>query len=167
MSKNKKLKKTKAQKNVYKYSGIINCKGIYVHTVKGKNGKRQHKRSCVYYDVDTELCKNNNCSKSVCTTAHNCTGYKRKEKKVIKSNLSSYDESYIQKPNKAGIHERNTFVSGMSRNIGTVVHEGFLKSDGKRRHKARCIYYDKVGKICSFVVSKCIGSSHCKNYKEK
>ena len=31
----------------------------------------------------------------------------------------------------------------MSKNIGTPVHGEYLKSDGYRRHKARCIYYNK------------------------
>ena len=49
----------------------------------------------------------------------------------------------------------------------------FLKSnDGKRRHKARCIFYLKDGKICdcphnlNFYNSACGGSSRCKYYEE-
>ena len=50
----------------------------------------------------------------------------------------------------------------------------FLKSnDGKRRHKARCIFYLKDGKICdcphnlNFYNSLCGGSSRCKYYEER
>ena len=166
MSKNKKLKKTKAKKNVYKHTGIINCKGIYINTVKSKDGKRQYKKSCLYYDVDTEKCMNDNCSSIVCYTAHNCTGYRRKEKEV-KTTLSNYDETYIQLPHKAGIHETDNRYIGISKNIGTPMHGEYLKSDGVRRHKARCIYYDKVGKLCGYFVRKCLGSSRCSEYKEK
>lgn len=166
MSKNKKLDKTKAKKNIYKHTGIINCKGIYIHAVKGKDGKRQHKKSCLYYDVDTENCMNNNCSSTVCYTAHNFTEYRRKEKEV-KSKLSDYDETYIQKPFKASIHEPDNRYIRISRNIGTPMHGEYLKSDGIRRHKARCIYYNKVGKLCNYFVRKCLGTSRCNEYKEK
>lgn len=170
MSKKKKNKnsyKNKSNNNIIGHSGIIHGQNsIYIHTVKSINGKRQHKRSCIYYDVNSEQCNNKRCSKVICTTAHNCTGYKRKEK-IIKNKLSDYDETYIQQPYKASIHDSDNRYIGMSRNIGTPVHEEYLKSDGIRRHKTRCIYYDKINKLCKWFMYKCIGSSHCKKYTEK
>ena len=44
----------------------------------------------------------------------------------------------------------------------------FLKNkDNKRRDKRKCIYYEKINKICNLLKARCPGSSHCKSYHEK
>ena len=42
-----------------------------------------------------------------------------------------------------------------------------LLSDGSRRLKNWCEYYDKVDKHCAFRVTKCCGASQCEYYKKK
>ena len=60
----------------------------------------------------------------------------------------------------------------LSDDIGTPAHIDFLRKNDDRRHKSRCIYYDKSDKKChcadcvSFMV-KCSGSAHCWNYREE
>lgn len=60
----------------------------------------------------------------------------------------------------------------LSDDIGTPSHIDFLKKNDERRHKSRCIYYDKsdkkchCSKCCTYLL-KCIGASHCKEYREK
>lgn len=145
-------------------------KGFYIN----KTPTKQHKNSCMYRDKETNKCTNIKCHATYCQTAHNCTCYKRIEKPdlTIKARESSngliFDESYtnIEMPVKSGIHEQ-TDGYGMSKKIGTQVHIGYIKGDGNRRHKARCIYYIKDGKRCKLTISKCNGSSHCKKYREK
>ena len=67
--------------------------------------------------------------------------YKKKKKHNIDT---------IERPVQSGIHD--TYKSGLSRNIGTTVHVGYLHSNDDRRHKSRCIYYDKSDKLCHCVV---------------
>lgn len=162
MSKNKNYKKKNRPGNKVTHNSIIHGNNLYTYRIKS-NGKRHNKKSCIYYDGETQKCTNNKCHVSICTTAYGCTVYKRKE---IKNKLSKYDENYIQQPLQSGIHD-NSIVSSMSENIGTPVHETFLKSKDKRRHKTRCIYFNKVDKMCRYLVRKCIGSSHCNKYHEK
>lgn len=57
---------------------------------------------------------------------------------------------------------------------GVPAHLEVLKNkDGKRRHKARCIFYLKENKGCdcphnlNFYNSQCGGSSKCEFYEEK
>lgn len=146
----------KQHKNDKKTASIINSNAcIYTNTTKSIDGKRQHKRKCMYYDADTEYCNNTRCSKVVCITAHNCTGYKRVKDNIKKKDtLSPYDENYIQLPYKAGIHEPDNRFISMSRNIGTPMHGEYLKSDGIRRHKTRCIHYIKNRKMCEWFGGK-------------
>lgn len=60
-------------------NNIINGKeSIYLHDVTSLDGIRPNKRTCIYYDKITKYCTNKKCSKSICTTAQNCTCYKRK-----------------------------------------------------------------------------------------
>ena len=77
----------KHHKIINKYVGIksvINSKAsIYETTTKSIDGKRPDKRTCIYYDKSDGRCTNKNCSKSYCTTSHNCTGYKRRDKNKI------------------------------------------------------------------------------------
>ncbi len=64
--------------------------------------------------------------------------------------------------------------ASLSRNIGTPSHAEYLhmKEGDKKRHKSRCIEYDKENAVCRCVKSQCYtsrcgGSSHCQYYKEK
>lgn len=52
----------------------------------------------------------------------------------------------IERPVQSGIHD--IYKSGLSRNIWTAVHVGYLHSNDDRRHKSRCIYYDKSDRSC-------------------
>ena len=45
----------------------------------------------------------------------------------------------------------------------TTLH---MSEKDDRRHKSRCIYYDKMNNYCRYRSSKCIGSAHCHQYKE-
>jgi len=51
---------------------------------------------------------------------------------------------------------------------GTPWHvEKFTRAEGdSRRHRSRCIFYDKANKVCAKTVGKCYGTAHCKYYKE-
>ena len=51
---------------------------------------------------------------------------------------------------------------------GTPWHvEKFTRADGDpRRHRSRCIFYDKANKLYAKTVGKCYGTAHCKYYKE-
>ncbi len=40
-------------------------------------------------------------------------------------------------------------------------------SDDPKRHKSRCAFYIKDGKLCSLLSVRCGGSAHCDNYKLK
>ena len=142
------------------HTGIIHDKRLY--TINS-DGKRKNKKSCVYYEKNSEKCLNQKCHVSICVSASKCDVYKRKNNK---DSLSEYDENYVIKPLQSSIHDNNV-SSVISRKTGTTMHIGFLKSDGKRRHKAKCIYYERVQKTCKKLVRKCVGSSHCKWYKEK
>lgn len=160
-------KSNKKSKNIITHTGIIHGQNsIYINKVKSYDGKRSDKRTCIFYNKDTMKCTNEKCHTVICTTAYNCTLYKRKLKN---NDLLLYDESYIQQPYKSSTHETNNSYIGISKNIGTPMHVGYLKkkSKEKRRHKVRCIYYDKVEKLCKWFMFKCIGSSRCNKYHEK
>lgn len=144
-----------------KHSSLIH----YTNTVISLDGKKPDKRTCIYYNKETTYCANKRCSKTICTTAHNCTCYKRKE--PVKNKLSNYDDTYIQQPDQAGTHERTNEYIAVSKAIGTPCHVGYMKNPGQRRHKARCIYYDKSNKQCKYYKFKCIGSSRCEKYEER
>lgn len=123
------------------------------------------KRTCIYYNKDNQKCKNKKCSKVICTTARNCTCYKRIEK-TSKEELSSYDENYVTLPLQSGTHEKTNEYISINKTVGTPCHVGYLQGDGQRRHKVRCIYYDKTNKFCKWFMFKCTGSSHCERYEE-
>ena len=58
-------------------------------------------------------------------------------------------------------------MQGVSAHI-EVLHD----TEHRRRHKARCKNYIKMGKICDCIESayfnrECGGSSHCQYYKER
>ena len=42
-----------------------------------------------------------------------------------------------------------------------------LKDGEKKRHRSRCIYFQKEGVHCSVRNTVCIGSAHCNIYREK
>lgn len=91
-------------------------------------------------------------------------GYKMGKKRKPKNNNYPIDI-----PMQAGIHD--TYKSGLSRNIGTSVHVGYLHTNDERRHKTRCIYYNKSDKLCycgksGCYMIKCCGSSHCTCYSD-
>lgn len=61
-------------------------------------------------------------------------------------------------------------MSDVGRMQGTPWHvEQMHRSEGdSRRHRARCIYYDKNQKLCVLWKNKkCYGTAHCSRYKEK
>ena len=73
-------------------------------------------------------------------------------------------------PMQSGIHDN--YKSGLSRNIGTSVHVGCLHKTDDRRHKSRCMHYDKLNKACKCVKCRyygirCSGSAHCIWYQER
>ena len=174
MSKKKKQRDTvesynkrKINSSGFKAPKIIHGeKSIYTNKVSSLDGKKVNKRTCIYYNIGDMKCSNKNCSKVICTTAKDCTCYKRREKEP-KRKLSNYDDTFIQLPTQQGTHERNNEYIGISKNIGTSCHVGYLQGDGHRRHKVRCVYYDKVKKFCEWFMMKCTGSSKCDKYEEK
>lgn len=130
-----------------KFKSIINY-NIYTNKVKSLDGKRPDKRTCMFYEKSNQHCNNKDCNVTICTTASNCTCFKRREK--VKKKLSGYNDNYIHLPVKASVHEKDNRYISASKNIGTPCHVGYLKSDGQRRHKARCVYYDKIKKYLNY-----------------
>ena len=57
---------------------------------------------------------------------------------------------------------------GVSKMTGTPWHvERFIREDGDdRRHRSRCIYYQKSDAHCNQYSGKCRGSAHCAYYRE-
>ena len=57
---------------------------------------------------------------------------------------------------------------GVNQMTGTPWHLETLKmnEDDERRHKSRCIHYNKANKFCKKQKRKCPGSAHCDYYKE-
>lgn len=60
----------------------------------------------------------------------------------------------------------------LSQDIGTPSHIDFLRKNDDRRHKSKCIYYNKSDKKCHCLkcvsyLLKCVGSSHCMEYREE
>lgn len=60
----------------------------------------------------------------------------------------------------------------LSQDIGTPSHFDYLRKNDDRRHKSKCVYYDKIDKKCHCIkcicyLLKCVGSSHCTEYREK
>ena len=56
-----------------------------------------------------------------------------------------------------------------SGNVGTAIHIEYLhmQEDDSRRDKRRCIHYRSTNNFCAKDMGKCLGSSHCKKYREK
>ncbi|MCH4007592.1 MAG: GreA/GreB family elongation factor [Eubacterium sp.] len=59
-------------------------------------------------------------------------------------------------------------MSNLSRMQGSPWHvERMERGDGdERRHRSRCIYFNKHGKHCVYYNGPCYGSAHCNYYKE-
>lgn len=149
------MKKKKYKKHSIGILYIKNSKNkSNKHVKRGRKGK-----DCIYFNENKLTCSNKNHYRynNFCVS-DDCLSFKQK--------LSPYDDTYIPLPNKSSIHESDNRFIGMSKNIGTPVHGEYLKSDGYRRHKARCIYYNKKTKSCTWFSHKCIGSSHCNKYQE-
>ena len=98
--------------------------------------------------------------------------YKSKNKQV-KPKLSPADD-IVQQPKTASYHAISNADNSISRNIGTPSHITYLskKENDDRRHRSRCIYYDKDTKHClapkgSYSGIRCPGSSHCTQYFER
>ena len=75
-------------------------------------------------------------------------------------------DSYIKKS--------DPLMEGLSQRMGTPSHIEYLhmEENDMRRHKSRCIEYDKKKDVCMCTKSanfllKCGGSSHCEYYKEE
>lgn len=58
---------------------------------------------------------------------------------------------------------------GVNRMTGTPWHVEVLRNnEGERkRHRSRCIYFDRKSKKCRKNRFNCFGSAHCDDYKEK
>lgn len=59
-------------------------------------------------------------------------------------------------------------MAGINRLTGTPWHvERYAREDGdERRHRSRCIYYQKPDAYCSQIVGKCRGAAYCSYYTE-
>lgn len=68
---------------------------------------------------------------------------------------------------QAGTHERSNEYIRVSKNVGTAMHVGYMKSNEARRHKSRCEFYDKNLKYCEIKKRTCPGSARCNSYREK
>ena len=57
----------------------------------------------------------------------------------------------------------------IERMVGSPWHvEKMVRQEGDpRRHRSRCIYYDKKNSHCPKVVGKCVGAAHCTYYEEE
>lgn len=149
----------KKNKKSYKKSKV----GIlYIKRSKNKSYKVKKRgrlgKECIYFNDEKLTCSQ---SGSFCHS-DNCLGFTKR-----KSKLSNYDENYLPSPYRAGTHERTNEYIALSKNIGTPMHVGYMKSHDSRRHKARCIYYNKETKSCLYYTRKCPGSSHCEKYMER
>lgn len=124
------------------------------HIKRGRKGK-----DCIHYNKEKKTC---NRVKSFCRSSE-CIHFKtKKEKQKLKKN-----GAFVPLPYQAGIHERTNEYIAISKNIGTPCHVGYMKSNEPRRHKTRCIYYQKENKMCKHYLYKCVGSSRCEKYQER
>lgn len=58
---------------------------------------------------------------------------------------------------------------GRAELTGTPNHIEYLKKaeDDDRRHRSRCIHYEKGNAFCRYFKEKCRGSAHCPRYREQ
>lgn len=136
---------------------------IFVKNSKNKSYKVRKRgrlgKNCVHYNHEKLSCK----LSGIFCKSDGCNSYESK----ISDTLSEYNENYIQIPKMSGTHERTNEYISVSKNIGTPCHVGYLKSKDERRHKAKCIYYNKSTKNCKLLVCHCPGSSRCVHYRTK
>lgn len=113
--------------------------------------------------------------------------YEIKELKKVEPEIKKEDDSEKEKANsvytsnpddfrfvKERHADRTEYVfKRVNESIGTPSHIEYLKmsENDTKRHKSRCVEYDKKKKVCMCVRSpyftmKCGGSSHCKFYAE-
>ena len=129
------------------------------HTKRGRKGK-----DCKYFDNIQLVCGLNG---RLCNSKY-CKKYNKiKNTDNCIDDLHIGDETYIEIPRISGTHEKTNEYIPISKKIGTPCHIGYIKSDGIRRHKTKCIYYIKEGKFCKYYGFKCIGSSKCVQYMEE
>lgn len=135
---------------------------MYIKNSKSKNNKHIKRgrkgKDCMHYNKEKKTC---NRTKSFCKS-NGCEHFKtKKEKRKPNGN-----NVFVPLPQKVGTHEKTNEYIGISRNIGTPCHVGYIKSNEPRRHKSRCIYYKKDTKFCNWYKYKCVGSSQCEEYEE-
>lgn len=159
-------------KKMHSINRIKNSKSKSIkHVKRGRKGK-----DCIYFNHEKLTCLHplspyHNC---FCNSKE-CGFYKNKSPSKKPSlnhcqnrdDLSEFDRNYLPQNQQSGTHERTNEYITLSKSIGTPVHVGYLKSDGQRRHKSRCIYYKKDKKYCIIKSMKCPGSSKCEKYTEK
>lgn len=132
------------------------------HIKRGRKGK-----DCIFFDGINLTCGNGRLmSYNQFCKSESCKDFKSRNV-IVQQGLSGYDDTHMQLPTQQGTHEKTNEYIAVSKNIGIPCHVGYLKDDGYRRHKARCIYYDKVKKFCEWFMMKCTGSSKCDRYEEK
>ena len=163
-------KKRKKSGNI-KSSSIIHSRRYSTPEIS-HNHNHQYKRQCIYYDGVNNKCTNKGCSKVYCQTARGCPCYNTKSSTIVQNtktdDLSAYDENYIAIPNQAGTHERTNEYITVSKTVGTQMHVGYLHSgEHKRRHIARCIYFDRSRHYCTEKGIECRNSRYCTLYTEK
>lgn len=89
-------------------------------------------------------------------------------KKESKSNV------HVDKPMQEFYHNPTNTHIGLTKRMGTPAHGTYL-SKGEyddRRHRSRCINYDKKQDVCTCVkgyyyLNHCCGSAQCNFYEEK
>ena len=135
-------------KKMHSINRIKNSKSKSIkHVKRGRKGK-----DCIYFNHEKLTCLHplspyHNC---FCNSKE-CGFYKDKSPSKKPSlnhcqnrdDLSEFDRNYLPQNQQSGTHERTNEYITLSKSIGTPVHVGYLKSDGQRRHKSRCIYYKK------------------------
>lgn len=96
----------------------------------------------------------------------------KKDKEIVKDFLSNSDDFRFFKDSY--VKKGEPILNYLGECIGTPVHISYLKmsEDDSRRHKSRCVEYDKKKNICMCMKSpyftmRCGGSSHCVYYSEK
>lgn len=156
----------------YKYNKNTSNKSIlYIKKSKSKTNKHKKRgnigKDCIYYNHDKLSC---DCSLSPYNhTLCKMCDYFKTNNSNNKDNIIFENKVYITKPEQAGIHD--LYKERLSKNIGTPVHTEYLLKNkfDKRRHKARCIYYNKNDKLCycgksNVYMLKCNTSTHCIYY---
>lgn len=92
--------------------------------------------------------------------------------KILKEFLNNTDDFRFSKDSY--VKKDEPILNYLRESIGTPVHISYLKmsEDDSRRHKSRCVEYDKKKNVCMcekspYFTMRCGGSSHCVHYAEK